>query len=227
MPDIREGQVEVIGATIRYQVSGHGPTLLLLAPADGDAGAFAALVPCLDGYTVVTCDRRGQPRSPILDPSQPVTIATHADDAARVLVAVSTHAARVFGAGFGAVVGLELVTRHPHRVSTLVAFEPLLAGVLDEDGPAAVDGALAAGAPDDYALDAVALRASHVPIVPAAGRASRGSWTHRATSGLARRLGVPLVECDGGATGFATQPGAFAADVAAILHGVGPSDGTG
>ena len=126
MSEIREGLVEVIGASIHYQVSGHGPTLLLLSPGDGDADAFRGIAPLLDGFTVVTCDRRGQPRSPIVDPGEPVSISTHADDMARVLVAVTTHAARVFGAGLGAVIGLELVARHPHRVSTLVAFEPSL-----------------------------------------------------------------------------------------------------
>ena len=94
MSEIREGLVEVIGASIHYQVSGHGPTLLLLSPGDGDADVFSGIVPLLDGFTVVTCDRRGQGRSPIVDPAEPVTIATHADDMARVLVAVTTHAAR-------------------------------------------------------------------------------------------------------------------------------------
>ena len=125
--------VEVIGASIHYQVSGHGPTLLLLSPGDGDADVFSALAPLLEGFTVVTCDRRGQARSAIVDPAEPVTIATHADDMARVLVAVTTHGARVFGAGLGAVIGLELVARHPHRVSTLVAFEPSLPTLLDVD----------------------------------------------------------------------------------------------
>src|SRR5688572_26890330 len=89
MSEIREGLVEVIGASIHYQVSGHGPTLLLLSPGDGDADVFSDLVPLLDGFTVVTCDRRGQARSAIVDPGEPITIATHADDMARVLVAVT------------------------------------------------------------------------------------------------------------------------------------------
>ena len=186
MPEIREGLVEVIGASIHYQVSGHGPTLLLLSPGDGNADAFSGIAPLLDGFTVVTCDRRGQARSAIVDPAEPVTIATHADDMARVLVAVTTHGARVFGAGLGAVIGLELVARHPHRVSTLVAFEPSLPTLLDVD--ADVDQA-DADAIGDYVIDSVALRASHVAILPAAGRASRGSWTHGA-AGCAHRCGV-------------------------------------
>jgi pimeloyl-ACP methyl ester carboxylesterase len=224
MSEIREGVVEVIGASIHYQVSGHGPTLLLLSPGDGDADVFADLVPLLEGFTVVTCDRRGQARSAIVDPAEPVTVATHADDVARVLVAVTTHGARVFGAGLGAVIGLELVARHPHRVSTLVAFEPSLPTLAD-----AVADVDPADAPlvADYVIDSVALRASHVPILPAAGRSSRGSWTHRAAEALARRLAGSLMEFPGDAAAFAARPAAFAAQLTAALHGVTAGDGTG
>jgi pimeloyl-ACP methyl ester carboxylesterase len=224
MSEIREGLVEVVGASIHYQVSGHGPTLLLLSPGDGDADVFRGLVPLLDGFTVVTCDRRGQGRSPILDPSEPVTIATHADDMARVLVAVTTHAARVFGAGLGAVIGLELVTRHPHRVSTLVAFEPSLPTLLDVDAAPVLDRAEAQVV--DYLIDSVALRASHVPILPAAGRSSRGAWTHQAAEVLARRLGWPLIEFQGDGRAFMTRPTGFASQLADMLQGVHGSDGT-
>ena len=226
MSEVREGRVEVIGASIHYQVSGHGPTLLLLSPGDGDAGAFSGIVPLLEGFTVVTCDRRGQARSAIDDSAEPVTIATHADDMARVLVAVTTHAARVFGAGLGAVIGLELVARHPHRVSTLVAFEPSLPTLLDVDAVPAEDQA-DAHVTGDYVIDSVALRASHVPILPAAGRYSRGSWTHRAAELLARRLGSPLIEFQGDGAAFVSRPAVFAAHLAEMLHGVPPPDGIG
>lgn len=123
MPEIREGRVEAIGAAIHYKVSGRGPVLLVLPDGDGNADASDRLAAELDGFTVVTYDRRGTPRSPIDDPREPVTLATHADDAARVLIAVCTHAARAVGFGAGAAIGLELVARHPHRVSMLVAVD--------------------------------------------------------------------------------------------------------
>jgi len=226
MSEVREGRVEVIGASIHYQVSGHGPTLLLLSPGDGDADVFDGIRRLIDGFTVVTCDRRGQSRSAIGDPADPVTISTHADDMARVLVAVTTHAARVFGAGLGAVIGLELVARHPHRVSTLVAFEPSLPTLLDVDAVPAADHA-DAHVTGDYVIDSVALRASHVAILPAAGRASRGSWTHGAAEVLARRLAWPLTEFPGDGTGYVARPASFAAQLAETLHGVPPADGIG
>jgi pimeloyl-ACP methyl ester carboxylesterase len=204
MPEIREGRVEAIGAAIHYKISGRGPVLLVLPDGDGDADASDRLAADLSGFTVVTYDRRGTLRSPIEDPRQPVTLETHADDAARVLIAVTTHAARAVGSGVGAAIGLELVARHPHRISMLVAFEP---------DPV-----------DDDALDVVALKASHVPIVAAVSRESTDGGRRRATEALAGRLGVALVELDGDPVG---RPRAFAAQLDAILHGISAPDGTG
>jgi pimeloyl-ACP methyl ester carboxylesterase len=204
MPEIREGRVEAIGAVIHYKISGRGPVLLVLPDGDGNADASDRLAADLTGFTVVTYDRRGTPRSPIDDPLVPVTMATHADDAARVLIAVTTHAARAFGSGVGAAIGLELVARHPHRVSMLVAFEP---------DPV-----------DDDALDLVALKASHVPIVPAVSRESSDGGRRRAADALAGRLGVPLIEL---VEDPVERPRAFAAQLDAILHAISAPDGTG
>ena len=124
------------------------------------------------------------------------------------------------------VIGLELVARHPHRVSTLVAFEPSLPTLLDVDAVPAADHA-DAHVTGDYVIDSVALRASHVAILPAAGRASRGSWTHGAAEVLARRLAWPLIEFQGDGTGYVTRPASFAAQLAETLHGVPPPDGIG
>ncbi|MFI5079174.1 MAG: hypothetical protein ACHQRO_17615 [Vicinamibacteria bacterium] len=107
-------------------------------------------------------------------------------------------------------------------MSTLVAFEPSLPTLLDVD--ADVDQADAIG---DYVIDSVALRASHVAILPAAGRASRGSWTHGAAEVLARRLVWPLIEFPGDGTGYVTRPASFASQLAETLHGVPPPDGIG
>ena len=202
MSEIREGRVEAIGAAIHYKVTGRGPVLLVLSD-EGDADATDALGAALAGFTVVTYDRRGTPRSPIEDPREPATLATHADDAARVLIAVTTHAARALAIGRAVAIGLELVARHPHRVSTLVAFEPR---GLDPD-----------------ALDTVALRAAHVPIVPAASTAAIGP-TRVDADALASRLTLPLLGLEGDP---AVRVGAFAAGLDAVLHGITAADGTG
>jgi pimeloyl-ACP methyl ester carboxylesterase len=52
------------------------------------------------------------------------TIATHGDDAHHLLAALTTEPGFVFGSSIGALIGLDLVTRHPEQVHVLVAHEP-------------------------------------------------------------------------------------------------------
>lgn len=119
------GLLDVPGATLYYKVRGDGPVLLMLPGGDGDADATDALADRLASqYTVVSYDRRGQARSPLQDTDAAVEVATHSDDAARVLAAVAESPALVFGVSLGALVGLDLICRHPHQVRCLVAHEP-------------------------------------------------------------------------------------------------------
>jgi len=105
--------------------------MMIGLPVDGRE--FAKVVPLLaDGYTVVTYDPRGISRSTIVDPEQDSTPALVADDVHRVLAAVTTELAYVFGSSGGAVTGLELVRRHPEQVRTLVAHESPLIELLPD-----------------------------------------------------------------------------------------------
>ena len=121
---VTPGMLDVPGARLYYAVRGRGQVLLILPGGDGDADASEALADQLAAhYTVVTYDRRGQSRSPIGDSGSPVDLAVHAEDAARLLAALSEEPALVFGTSLGAVLGLELLVRHPGRVRRLVAHE--------------------------------------------------------------------------------------------------------
>ncbi|HUB71049.1 MAG TPA: alpha/beta hydrolase [Acidimicrobiales bacterium] len=132
-PDVTTANLAVPGATLYYETQGHGPLLLLLQGGDGIANASDALAAGLtDHFTVVSYDRRGLGRSPVDDPSAPVDPTTHADDAARLLAAVSDQAAVVFGTSLGALIGLALLSRHPERVRLLVAHEPPVTELLAE-----------------------------------------------------------------------------------------------
>ena len=113
------------GATLFYRVRGNGPLLLILAGGHGDADTTDALCEKLtDRYTVVTYDRRGLSRSTIEAAAGSPTIATHSEDAHQLLVALRADSSLVFGSSSGALIGLDLVTRHPERVHILVAHEP-------------------------------------------------------------------------------------------------------
>lgn len=127
--------LEVPGARLHTEARGSGPVLLLIPGGMADSDVFAGIVPLLaDDYTVVTYDPRGVSRSTVDDAAQDVEIAVQADDAHRLLSAITTEPAYVFANSGGAITGLELVTQHPERVHTLVAHEPAPMPELLPDG---------------------------------------------------------------------------------------------
>ena len=118
-----------------HEVRGAGPTLLLVPPTPGDGGVFQALAEALDGYTVVTYDRRGTSRSPRPGGWSTTTVAEHADDAAGLLRRITSEPALVYGTSNGALVALELALRHPGRVSAAIVHEMPLLPVLADPEP--------------------------------------------------------------------------------------------
>jgi pimeloyl-ACP methyl ester carboxylesterase len=133
MDEPKGGLLRVPGATLYYKVQGTGPLLLMLQGGDGDADATDALAAHLvERYTLLSYERRGLSRSPLDDPSAAPDLSTHGDDASRLLQAVTDEPAMLFGASFGALLGLELVSRHPEQVRLLVAHEPPATELLPE-----------------------------------------------------------------------------------------------
>jgi pimeloyl-ACP methyl ester carboxylesterase len=117
--------LQVPHATLYYEVYGSGPVLLLIPGGPADAGVFADLAGFLaDRYTVVAYDPRGNSRSVADGPPQDQQLDVHGDDAARLLEAVGSQPAFVFGNSGGAQIGLNLAARHPQQVHTLMAHEP-------------------------------------------------------------------------------------------------------
>lgn len=128
-----EGFIDVPGAKLFYKTRGTGPVLLTLQGGAGNADGSDALAGALaDRYTVIAYDRRGLSRSPADDPAQPPGIRTHSDDASQLLTALTDEPAFVFGSSLGALIGLDLITAHPHQVRLLVAHEAACAALLDE-----------------------------------------------------------------------------------------------
>ena len=136
MPATKTNALKVPGANLYHEVRGSGPVLLLICGGVYDAAGYAPLAQQLaDRYTVVTYDRRGNSRSPLDGPPEPQSIEVHGDDAHRLLSAVGVTAhqpASVFGNSSGGTIGLELATRHPEQVRTLVVHEPPLFELLPE-----------------------------------------------------------------------------------------------
>jgi pimeloyl-ACP methyl ester carboxylesterase len=125
--------LKVPGATLYYEVRGSGPVLLLISGGPTDAGMFTDLAERLaDRYTVVSYDQRGHSRSTLDSEPEEMPVALHAEDAAAILAAVGGEPAYVYGNSGGGTIGLELVTRHPGLVRTLVAHETFLMELLPD-----------------------------------------------------------------------------------------------
>jgi pimeloyl-ACP methyl ester carboxylesterase len=118
--------IRVPGACLYYQTQGSGPLLLILQGGDGDADGSMSLADHLvEHYTVVTYDRRGLSRSKLDEPFEALRLETHSNDAHLLLATLTTEPALVFGASMGALIGLDLVARHPEQIRMFVAHEAL------------------------------------------------------------------------------------------------------
>jgi len=128
MHRIKTNIVRVPGARLSYEVLGQGPLLLLIPGGGNDAHhAFAGIARRLaDRYSVVIYDRRGLSRSTLDNPREEQRVETHSDDAHRLLASLGSdyEPAYVLGSSGGAIIGLDLVARHPEQVQTLIAHEP-------------------------------------------------------------------------------------------------------
>jgi pimeloyl-ACP methyl ester carboxylesterase len=124
----------VPGAQLYSETRGQGPLLVFIVGGNGDAEVFAAAAAALAWrFTVVTYDRRGFSRSPVEAPvADAARIARDADDAAQVIAVRGGGPALVFGSSSGAIVGLELMARHPAAVHALIAHEPPLVTLLPD-----------------------------------------------------------------------------------------------
>jgi pimeloyl-ACP methyl ester carboxylesterase len=130
----KDNSLRVEGATLFYRVRGSGPLLLILPGGHGDADTADALGnELIDRYTVITYDRRGISRSKIDALSENLTLATHSDDAHRLLAALTNERAFVFGSSIGALIGLDLVAHHPDQVAILIVHEPPAFELLPEE----------------------------------------------------------------------------------------------
>src|SRR5918911_4432649 len=129
------GLVEVNGARIYHEVRGIGPSVLFVAGSTGDAGHFEQVGQLLsDEFTIVTYDRRGNSRSPRPEGWENTTTEEHSEDAAKLIEALGIAPVTVFGTSAGAIIGLDLVIRHPELIRGAILHEPpMSAGMSDPE----------------------------------------------------------------------------------------------
>ncbi|WP_067685777.1 alpha/beta fold hydrolase [Nocardia jejuensis] len=126
--------LRVPGATLYHEVRGTGPLLLLLPGGGGDAAVFDAIAdPLAERFTVATLDPRGYSHS-VIDEGHPrdQRVQTQSEDAFRLIAHLTDEPAYVFGGSSGAIVGLDLLGRHPEHVHRVVAHEPPCFAILPD-----------------------------------------------------------------------------------------------
>lgn len=126
-------QFPVPAARLYTETRGAGPLVLFIVGGNGDPAVFSGVADRLAAdFTVVTYARRGFVGSPIDGPIDDANrIATDVEDAAALIARHGGGPARVFGTSSGAIVALDLVTRHPELVGTVVVHEPPILELLD------------------------------------------------------------------------------------------------
>lgn len=152
--EVKAATASVKGAEIYHEVRGSGSSVLFISGATGDAGHFGRVAELLaDEFTVVTYDRRGNSRSPRPAGWDTTSTEEQADDAAGLLEALGLAPAAVLGTSGGAIIGLNLVIRHPEVVRGAILHEPPMVSALarPEDMMGAiqeiVEGGMAKGGP--------------------------------------------------------------------------------
>ncbi|MCD6726602.1 MAG: alpha/beta hydrolase [Solirubrobacteraceae bacterium] len=220
--------VSAIGVELEVEERGSGPAVLLVHGIASDHLALEPLAEELAGHgaRVVSYSRRGYASSGAPEPYVGTTVQEQAEDAAALAAAVGVRNAVVVGDGFGALVVLDLLVRHPGIArAAVLADPPLLAFV--EGGALALATwheelreAVAAGGPAAAVELWLAGRAAPADLARAraAHRAFFADWAGLAslplTRGTLRAIDIPVVVVTGSDS---PPPVVAAADVLAGL----------
>lgn len=122
-------RVEVNGMQMYYEVFGSGDPLIVLHGSYMNIPSMGAIIPKLaETHQVYALELQGHGRTTDID--RPITYPNLADDVALFMDKVGLQKADVFGYSMGAIAGLQLVIRHPDKVSKLV----FAAGAYDFEG---------------------------------------------------------------------------------------------
>jgi pimeloyl-ACP methyl ester carboxylesterase len=113
--------------------TGSGTPIVCLHESGTTGEVWRPLAEAIGGRArTIASDRRGWGRSPAPEPYTATTVEEHSEDAARLIEAVGAAPAVLCGAGFGAVVALDLLVRRPELARGAVTIEPPLLAFLAE-----------------------------------------------------------------------------------------------
>ena len=106
------------GCTLRYELTGHGPPVLLIQGVGVHGTGWAPQTSELSAdYTCLTFDNRGIGAS--LPAGAPITIEHYADDALALMTSQGWDSAHLVGHSMGGLIALALALSAPQRVKSL------------------------------------------------------------------------------------------------------------
>lgn len=172
------------GHSLHAEVTGDGPTVLLVQGLGYATWAWAPYVPTLaERFRVIAFDNRGAGRSD--KPDEPYSIELLADDAHAVVEQLGTEPAHVAGISMGGYIALTLARFHPDAVASLALISTTCGGSRAEPIPDSTLSAWTAAS----ALDPRSFARETMPISFAPG------WTDEHPDAfeelLAARLAYP------------------------------------
>jgi pimeloyl-ACP methyl ester carboxylesterase len=142
--------VEGAGVELAYEIEGAGTAALLVHDIASDRHGL----PLVPAARSIRYDRRGYGDSGAPEPYVGTTVMEQTEDAVALLRALDVSGAVVAGAGFGALIGLDLATRHGSLVRGLVVADPPLYAFVPEaneelaEQRRVLQDSIAAGGPD-------------------------------------------------------------------------------
>ena len=117
--------VEGAGVELAYEERGQGPTVLLVHGMAASGADWAPVVERLASHArVIAYDRRGYGSSGAPDPYERTTVHEQAEDAATLLKALDAAPAVACAVDLGALVVLDLLSRHPGLLEGAVLVDP-------------------------------------------------------------------------------------------------------
>jgi 3-oxoadipate enol-lactonase len=194
--------VEVNGTSLRYDISGAGPTwVVLIHEMGGTLESWDRVLPSINnGRRVLRYDFRGAGLSEKIRGS--VSWDTMAGDLAALLDAIGAPAkVALAGIAVGAGIGAHFAVRYPNRVAALILHGPAM-GLAGERRQAMLDRAATVEAGGIRAVAEASLAASYPPVVrhdPADFAAFRARWLGNDPASFAavnRMLAAEMIEDD-------------------------------
>ncbi len=124
-----------MGVELSYEERGQGAPLLLIPGLAQDHDGLLPLAERLavaGGARVIAYSRRGYAPSGAPEPYDGTTVAEQAEDAAALLAGLDAAGAVAVGLGFGALIALDLLLRHPGLLRSAVLVDPPLFAFVPE-----------------------------------------------------------------------------------------------